>query len=374
MAKELKVAHTKTGKSLYALIFNSAGQVWDTTGTPAFATYATANIANYDVALTEQGTASRIYMGDFPSGINTAEDYSIVVFERLGGSPAEGDLLVATGRLPWAATEEASLAQTLVTATDTNADVNGGLNVNVASVDNGAITASAFEADAINSTVLADNAITAGKLEPTAAAEIADAVWDEALSGHTTTGSAGKALADAAVAGDPWNVALPGAYGSGTAGKIVGDNINATISSRAAASDLVTVAGYLDTEIAAILADTDELQTDWTNSGRLDLLIDAIKAKTDNLPGSPAATGDAMTLTSGERDSIAAALLDLANGVETSTTTRQALRLILAALVGKLSGAETTTVVIRDINDAKDRITATVDEDGNRTAVTTDPT
>ena len=36
--------------------------------------------------------------------------------------------------------------------------------------------------------------------------------------------------------------------------------------------------GDLDT----ILADTNELQTDWVNGGRLDLLIDAIKARTDN--------------------------------------------------------------------------------------------
>lgn len=36
--------------------------------------------------------------------------------------------------------------------------------------------------------------------------------------------------------------------------------------------------------------------------------IEAIKAKTDNLPSSPAATGDAMTLTSGERTSIGTAV------------------------------------------------------------------
>ncbi len=59
-----------------------------------------------------------------------------------------------------------------------------------------------------------------------------------------------------------------------------------------------TIDDFLDTEIAAILADTNELQTDLVNGGRLDLLIDAIKAKTDNLPASPAATGAAMTLTS----------------------------------------------------------------------------
>ena len=53
-----------------------------------------------------------------------------------------------------------------------------------------------------------------------------------------------------------------------------------------------TIDDFLDTEVAAILADTNELQTDWANGGRLDLLVDAIKAKTDNLPAAPAATGD----------------------------------------------------------------------------------
>jgi hypothetical protein len=37
-----------------------------------------------------------------------------------------------------------------------------------------------------------------------------------------------------------------------------------------------TIDDFLDTEVAAILADTNELQTDLTNGGRLDLLIDSI--------------------------------------------------------------------------------------------------
>lgn len=68
------------------------------------------------------------------------------------------------------------------------------------------------------------------------------------------------------------------------------------------------------------------------------------------------------------------ALLDRANAVETSLSPRGALRLILAALAGKLSGAATTTVTIRNVGDSKNRITATVDADGNRSAVTTDAT
>jgi len=41
-------------------------------------------------------------------------------------------------------------------------------------------------------------------------------------------------------------------------------------------------------ETALIVADTGELQTDWVNGGRLDLLIDAIKAKTDTIVASGA--------------------------------------------------------------------------------------
>jgi hypothetical protein len=46
---------------------------------------------------------------------------------------------------------------------------------------------------------------------------------------------------------------------------------------------LSTIAGYLDTEIAAILADTNELQADWVDGGRLDLILDAILADTNEL-------------------------------------------------------------------------------------------
>jgi len=47
---------------------------------------------------------------------------------------------------------------------------------------------------------------------------------------------------------------------------------------------------------ADILADTNELQTDWVNGGRLDLLVDAIKTKTDNLPADPADDSDIKAL------------------------------------------------------------------------------
>ena len=72
-------------------------------------------------------------------------------------------------------------------------------------------------------------------------------------------------------------------------------------------------------------------------------------------------------------DAIGTGVLDVAAGIETGLTPRQALRLMAAALAGKLSGAAGTTVTIRNaVADSKDRIVATVDSSGNRSALTLD--
>ena len=60
--------------------------------------------------------------------------------------------------------------------------------------------------------------------------------------------------------------------------------------------------------------------------------------------------------------------------VEGSYTLRQMMRLIAGALGSKVSGAATTTITFRDLGDSKDRIVATVDADGNRSAITLDLT
>lgn len=61
--------------------------------------------------------------------------------------------------------------------------------------------------------------------------------------------------------------------------------------------------------------------------------------------------------------------------LETGLTWKNALRLIASSAAGKASGLATATAVYRNaVADDKDRITATVDADGNRTAITYDLT
>lgn len=61
--------------------------------------------------------------------------------------------------------------------------------------------------------------------------------------------------------------------------------------------------------------------------------------------------------------------------IEAGMSALQSLRLLTAAQGGKTSGMDTgTPIVIRDVNDTVDRVTATTDANGNRTAVTLDLT
>jgi hypothetical protein len=85
-------------------------------------------------------------------------------------------------------------------------------------------------------------------------------------------------------------------------------------------------------------------------------------------------TADITPFTELSPQSLAAQILDIED-VETSMSVRNALRLIAAATAGKVSGAAGTTITIRSAYaDDKDRIVATVDTAGNRSAITYDLT
>lgn len=86
----------------------------------------------------------------------------------------------------------------------------------------------------------------------------------------------------------------------------------------------------------------------------------------DSMFGSSALNVNVSTMSSAAVDAI------LDDPVEGSYTMRQLLRLMAAALFGKASGGGTATITFRDLGDSKDRITATVTSNGNRTVVVLD--
>jgi hypothetical protein len=146
-------------------------------------------------------------------------------------------------------------------------------------------------------------------------------------------------------------------------------------------------AGYLDELGAANLpADIDTLKTycdilDNATNGlaniktlidTIDTVVDAIKAKTDNLPTDPADESSIQAAITALNDiTVADIIAGVADG---SYDLQEMLRVIFAACSGKSTGGGTSTIAFRDPADVKNRISATVDTNGNRTAVTLDVT
>lgn len=178
-----------------------------------------------------------------------------------------------------------NMTQILGTAVSTPATA-GILDVNVKNIDNDAASASGTVTFP-NATLASTTNITAGTI--TTVTNLTNAPTNGDLTATMKT-----SVTTAATAATPTAAAVTGAVGSVTGnvgGNVVGSvasvvgavgsvtgltasNLDVAVSTLATAANLATVAGYLDTEIAAI------------------------QAKTDNLPASPAAVGSAMTLDS----------------------------------------------------------------------------
>ena len=134
-AGEIKATDT-AARTLYAVIENPAGQVWNGS---SFAAYADANWAAYAVSVPEQGTSQQ-YVGNMPAGITTAARYSVIIYERQGAGAAVTDPVVGQGILDWTGTALASEGintNTLTTIGATTTSTNGlatGINTQTAKI------------------------------------------------------------------------------------------------------------------------------------------------------------------------------------------------------------------------------------------------
>jgi len=162
-------------------------------------------------------------------------------------------------------------------------------------------------------------------LDSAAILAVADQVWDEAMSGHTTAGTYGGRIVRATnsnnevqitgsnhIAADVHDfqtgVITAGDFAANsiTASALATDAVTEIQSGLASQSSVDTLTSYVDTEVTAIKAKTDNLPNDPADASDiassfstvdtkldtiddfLDTEIAAIKAKTDNLPTDPA--------------------------------------------------------------------------------------
>lgn len=192
---------------------------------------------------------------------------------------------------------------------------------------------------------LIDAAISANKYNQTDAFpnEDADGSWLTEAGGNgdhlTEAGGNGDHLTEAGGNGDHLTEA------GGTGDHLTGISTATAADIRDAILDRVLSGNHDTTDTVGkilqdIIADTDELQS-------------------DDIPGSIAGLND-LSVTD---------ILDASSAVD-GLTPRQLFSILLAAAAGELSGADSTSITITDPAGNNTRISATVDANGNRSAIT----
>lgn len=211
----------------------------------------------------------------------------------------------------------------------------------------------------------------------------ADKVWSTATRTLTAFGfsvtvgtnndKTGYALSAAGVQAI-WDALTSALTTVGSIGKLLVDNINATISSRStyAGADTAGTTTLLSRLTGTRATNLDNL--DATVSSRSTFAGGAVASVTGAV-GSIAAGGIVTSSFGvGAIDSVAfsqaAADRVLASVVEGTVTLKQSQQLANAANAGIVAGAATTSVTIKGMDDTTTRVAATVDANGNRTAVT----
>lgn len=159
---------------------------------------------------------------------------------------------------------------------------------------------------------------------------------------------------------------------AGSVGSVTGltaSNLDTTVSSRMATYTQPT--GFLAATFPGAVASTTNI-----TAGTITTVSAVTGLTASNLDTTVssrlAATGYTVPPTANAN---ADALLDRTDAVETGLTPRQAIRLVASTTGAKISGGGTTTETFRNaVADSKNRVVATVDTSGNRSAITYDLT
>lgn len=394
MAGEIIAPKGTIGGTAYAQVRNESGQIWNTSGTPAFEVYNAANVADYDIALTEQG-ASGTFVGNLPTlprGI-----YFIEARMRAGGSPAESDTVFAAGTIRWTGSAEEGVA---------DVDSGGVVEANVLAIsgDSGAADnlETAFDGGSYN---VGGGAVVAASVTG-AVGSVAGNVSGN-VAGSVASVTAGVSLADDAITSAKFDestafpvrsadtgstqIARVGADGDtletlsdqldakasqasvdtidGIVDSILvdtGTDIPATLATLATAANLATVAGYLDTEIAAILEDTGTTIPAQITSAFTEIKGAGWDSATDTLEKIRDASGGS-----------APSVNDIVAGVsamviETGYDLNDALKLILSTTCCQLQVTGNTNTFFAP-DGSTQRVVSTTNAEGDRSSVTLTP-
>lgn len=274
--------------------------------------------------------------------------------DKTGYGLADGAITAA--KLADNAITDAKVASDVTIASVTGAvgSVTGNVGGNVTGTIGGLSTQAKADVNAEVDTALSDVGVTTtvtGRIDVAVSTRLADGDYTVPLDAAGTRAAVGLASAN-----------LDTQLGT------IDNNIDEVLTDTGTTipGTLLTIAGYIDTEIAAIKAKTDNLPSDPADQSAVEA---AITAATSGL-----ATSSSVAAVQSAVDALPTLAEFLAGGDVDGYTLEQSLKLILSACAAKLSGAATTTITIRAADDSKDRITATVDSDGNRSAVTLDAT
>jgi len=254
--------------------------------------------------------------------------------DAVGGLPVTGTRLTAIPTLPAALAADGFIKASLFGAMGTALTETAGLIAAAISkffnkaTPTGTINSLPDAVPGANLGLPTTNGTTVSQTVTLTATSI-QAIWDALTSALITAGSIGKKLAD-------WVVGTIDTYTGNT--KQTGDNytrlgapVGASVSADVAAAKADTAAILLDTGTDGVV-----LKAAGLNADAVDEILDEV--------------------------------------VEGSVTLRHAIKIFLAALAGKSTGGGTATLIFRDNADVKARITATVDANGNRIAMTLDGT
>jgi len=314
-----------TGKTIAVVISKNGAAFGNPSGGATNATQIGNGWYYVDLSITDTGTQGPLVVRGTEGTIDDSEVAYNVVDANSGGA-AYLDAAVSS-RSTYAGGAVASVTgnvggNVVGSVASVTGNVGGNVVGSVASVTAGC-TLTAGERTSVGTAVWASATRTL-----TSFGTLASDVWAVAVR-TITGGSLTIAPPTAAqISTQVWSEPIPGAFGAGTAGK--------KLDSASAAGD------------------------PWSTA----------------LPGAYGA-GTAGNIVGNRLDAavsgVPAAVLDAPNGVETGWTLRQWARIVAGVLFGKADGGGTATMHFRNPADTKNRVTATVDANGNRTAVTTDP-